>query len=146
MDLSLLIQDNSALDTSYDALTEFAHLDLLFFSQDFTGSKKGFEEFLKKYPSHSLSDETYYKLALIDQKMGAYTDAIAHLDIIIAQFSDDILMDDALYLKGMILEEDLGEKDLAMETYKTILFDYPGSFYAEDARRRFRYLRGDQVN
>ncbi len=146
MDLSLLIQDNSALDTSYAALTEFARIDLLYFSQDYMRAKEGFEDFLARYPQHSLTDETYYKLALIQQKMGYYDGAIDYLDMIIAEYAHDILMDDALYLKGRLLEEELDRREEAMETYKVILFDYPGSFYAEDARRRYRQLRGDAIN
>lgn len=146
MDLSLLIQDNSALDTSYAALTEFARIDLLYFSQDYMRAKEGFEEFLARYSKHSLTDETYYKLALIQQKMGNYDGAIDYLDMIIAEYAHDILMDDALYLKGRLLEEELDRRDDAMDTYKLILFDYPGSFYAEDARRRYRQLRGDAIN
>jgi tetratricopeptide (TPR) repeat protein len=146
MDLSLLIQDNSALDTSYDALILFAQWDLLFFSQKYLEAKEGFDGFLLSYPDHSLTDETLYKLAQIGDKVGNYKDAIGYLDRIILEYSQDILVDDALYLKGRILEEKIEDLDSAMETYKLILFDYPGSFYSEDARRRYRTLRGDQLN
>jgi len=146
MELSLLIQDNSALDTSFDALIEFAHFDLMFFSQKYFEAKEGFKDFLSAYPDHSLTDETYYKLALIGDKVGQYHEAIGYLERIIEEYPEDILVDDALYLKGKIFEEKLEDMDSAMETYKSILFDHPGSFYAEDARRRYRILRGDQLN
>ncbi len=146
LDLSLLISDNSALDTSYDALTEFASLDLLYFSQHYTQAKNGFEGFLENYPKHSLTDETYFMLALIEEKMGEYNRAISYLDRIIRDYYDDILMDNALFHKALILDEKLNDKDQAMEVYKTILFDHPGSFYAEESRRRYRQLRGDSIN
>ena len=146
LDLSLLISDNSALDTSYDALNRFATLDLLYFSQHYLQAKEGFEVFLEDYPNHSLTDETYFKLAQIEEKMGEYNNAIAYLDVIISKYHDDILMDDALFNKALILDEKLEDKDQAMEVYKVILFDYPGSFYAEEARRRYRSLRGDEIN
>jgi outer membrane protein assembly factor BamD (BamD/ComL family) len=34
----------------------------------------------------------------------------------------------------------------AKELYEKILFDYPGSLYTTEARKRFRTLRGDMIN
>ncbi len=146
MQLSLLIQDNSALDTSYDALLEFSKIDLVYFSQQYQPARIRFEAFLDHYPSHSLIDETYLRLARIHNRMGEFETSIKYFDRIIDEYPEDILVDDALFHKAEILEEKLNNKEGAMEAYKKILFDYPGSFYAEEARKRFRELRGDSLN
>jgi hypothetical protein len=44
---------------------------------------------------------------------------------------------------GEIYELHLNNPEKASDYYKTILFDFKGSLYSEEARKRFRALRGD---
>ncbi|HXC07220.1 MAG TPA: tetratricopeptide repeat protein, partial [Bacteroidia bacterium] len=61
-------------------------------------------------------------------------------------YSTSVLADDALYKMGVIYEEQLKNKDKAMELYQELLTKYQGSTFAVDARKRYRALRGDSVN
>ena len=51
--------------------------------------------------------------------------------------------DDAYFLEGEIYEQQLKNKEKAMEIYRTFLDKYPGGVYAAEARKRYRTLRGD---
>jgi hypothetical protein len=55
----------------------------------------------------------------------------------------DILADDAVFLLGEIYEIHLNDPEKAAEFYKKILFDFRGSLFTEESRKRYRILRGD---
>jgi len=38
------------------------------------------------------------------------------------------------------------DREKAMELYQELLLNYPGSILSTEARRRFRYLRGDNFS
>jgi TolA-binding protein len=72
--------------------------------------------------------------------------AITDLNKIINDYKYDILSDDAMFLLAKIYDEKKNDKGRAMEYYKQILKDYPGSIYGAQSRIKFRELRGDFVN
>lgn len=146
MDLSLLITDNSTIDTSTAALKEYALTELLIFQNKQTEALAKLDNMLKKYPGHSLTDEIYYQKATIYLKAGNYQNALANLNFITSNPKYDILSDDALFLTAKILEENLNDKEKAKELYNNLMIKFPGSIFTVDARKRFRKLRGDVVN
>ena len=58
---------------------------------------------------------------------------------------DDILADDAIFQLALILDEAEGDSEGAAALYEQLLFDYPGSLHAVEARRRYRAIRGDEL-
>jgi outer membrane protein assembly factor BamD (BamD/ComL family) len=145
MDLSILIQDNVALDTSTDAMREYASIDLLLFQNKIDQALKSLDAMLKKYPSHSLTDEIYWLKAKIYKKTGDFEKAVAMLDVITSRYTFDILGDDALFMKAVIYEEDLKDLEKAKGLYQEHLKKFPGSIFGAEARKRFRLLRGDKL-
>mgnify|MGYP000459960644 CR=1 FL=1 len=145
MDLSILIQDNSALDTSYAALQEYAAIDLLLFQNKHEEALKRLDSMLIKFPGHTLTDEIYWLQASVYKKNGSYEESVKKLDKILAQYKEGIFGDEAMYTKALILEENLTREDEAMDIYKEFLFVYPGSIYVAEARKRYRLLRGDKL-
>lgn len=145
MDLSILIQDNSALDTSYAALQEYAAIDLLLFQNKHEEALKRLDTMLITFPGHTLTDEIYWLQANVYKKNGAYDEAVSKLDKILTEFKDGIFGDEAMYTKAVLLDEHLNRKDEAMDIYKEFLFVYPGSIYVSEARKRYRQLRGDKL-
>lgn len=143
MDLSLLIQDNLALDTSGEALFKFAKIDLLTFQKKFDAAIYDYQTLLLEFPNHSLSDEIFWNMAQINIRIGNISEALDNLDNILNLYMDDIYGDDALFLKAELFEKYLNREEEAMEIYKEILFQFPGSIYNAEARKRFRSLRGD---
>ncbi|GAB3825466.1 hypothetical protein GCM10028895_35110 [Pontibacter rugosus] len=146
MELSLLITDNTGLDTSTVAMEEYAAIDLLIFQNKQQEALASLDNMLQEYPGHSLTDEIYFQKAKIYERIGDFTNAVESLQKITANPQYDILSDDALYRMAYILEENLGEKDKAQQLYNELLVKHQGSIYAADARKRFRKLRGDKLN
>jgi TolA-binding protein len=146
MDLSLLIQDNTAMDTLGEAMKEYAFIELLLFQNKNEQALQGLNSLLEKYPKHSLTDEVYWLQAQIFMKENQNEKAIQQLEKIVANYPLDILGDDAHFLMAKLYEEKLGEKEKAMELYQNHLTKYPGSIYVAESRKRFRQLRGDSVN
>jgi predicted Zn-dependent protease len=142
LSLSRLIKDNMDGDSTYSSLSMYAKADLHYFMNQ-QDEALGVLNQLLESKQHSLEDEARFLKAKILLERGEYDQAIAELDVIIENFSDLVLADDALHMKGRIYEEHLEDSFKAMEVYQQLLRDFPASFYAEDARKRFRALRGD---
>ncbi|MCX2740515.1 tetratricopeptide repeat protein [Pontibacter anaerobius] len=146
MDLSLLITDNTGLDTSTVAMEEYAAIDLLIFQNKMQEALTALNAMLQKYPGHSLTDEIYFQKAAIFERMGEFNRAVESLQKIVGNPQYDILSDDALYRMAYIYEENLNDKEKAQELYNELLVKHQGSIYAAEARKRFRNLRGDKLN
>ena len=145
MDLSILIQDNTGLDSTTEAMKEYAAIDLLLFQNKTAEALAKTDSMMKKFPEHTLTDELLWLSAKIYRKMGDYPNAVAALEKINTSYPDDILGDNALYTLGNIYEENLKDNAKAMETYQKFLIKYPGSIFTVEARKRFRMLRGDKL-
>jgi len=146
MSLSLLITDNTGLDSSTTALAEYAATELLIFQNKQDQAISKLDNMLAKYRGHSLTDEIYFLKANVFFKMGDFPKAVTNLTSIVSNPQYDILSDDALFLMAKIYEENLNDKNKAQELYNSLLVKYPGSIFTVDARKRFRKLRGDVVN
>lgn len=146
MQLSLLIQDNIGLDTTEAAMREYAAIDLLLFQNKNQEAIVALDNAFQKYKSHSLADEILWLRANTYVKINQPNKALDDLELLRKNYNFDILADDALYLEAKIYQEKLGQKDKAMDLYRQILQNFPGSIYSADARKRFRNLRGDTIN
>lgn len=109
---------------------------------------KGEEKLIELDDSSSLStqsikDDVYWLEAKLRIKQGEFEKALALCQKIMAEYSEDVLADDAYFLKGEIFERHLNDKEKAGEIYREFLNKYPGSVYAAEARKRYRQLRGD---
>ncbi|RZK33666.1 MAG: tetratricopeptide repeat protein, partial [Hymenobacter sp.] len=144
--LSLLIVDNTGMDSTEAAMREYAAVDLLLFQNKTDAAVDNLNRMWKKYGEHSLADEILWLRANTYLKQGKTTEALDDLKLITSKYSTDILGDDALYMTGKIYEEQIKDKSAAMDAYQKVLAQYPGSIYGADARKRFRALRGDTVN
>jgi tetratricopeptide (TPR) repeat protein len=141
--LSLLITDNFGLDSNFRAMSWFANGDLLIEQHKYTEAFQLFDSIILTFPYHSLGDEILLVKAKAMQQQGKWEDAIRFLEELLKYHKEDILADDAIFQLAEIYENQLSNKEKAAEFYKIILFDYKGSLYSEEARKRFRSLRGE---
>jgi len=146
MELSLLISDNTALDTTTEALLTYAAADLLSFQNKDSAAIEKLDSVLLTFPGHSLTDEIYYRKSEIYLKGRNYEKAAAQLQLIIANHLGDILGDNALFRLAFMNEMHFKDKEKAMELYQELMVTFPGSLYVVEARKRFRMLRGDKIN
>ena len=146
LNLSILISDNTVLDTNTQPLFLYATAEMLQFQNKYNQAIILLDSLLKQYPSHTLNDEVYFKKAAIFIKKKNYQKAAQLYEIIISDYSYDILADNAMYALAKLYETRLSNKAKAMELYQELLTNYPGSTFAVYARNSFRKLRGDNLN
>lgn len=143
MKLSILITDNFGLDSNYHAMSLFANADLLLEQHLYDRAFSLYDSIIQLYPAHGLADEVSLRKATAMMDQGKWDEAINFLQEIIKYHSEDILIDDALFLLGTIYEERKFDPEKASEYYKKILFEHPSSLYTAEVRQRVRKLRGE---
>src|SRR5690606_9952332 len=112
--------------------SRYAYIDLLLFQNKKMEALDSIKMLKGDIKSHGLYDEVLYLEASIQQELGNFDTALVLLDEMIENYHYDILGDDALYLKGKILEENKKESAAAIETFTQFLIRYPGSIYSAD--------------
>ncbi len=144
--LWLLIQDNSGLDSTDDALKLYAAADLLIFQNKLQEAILDLDKISLLYPNHTLTDEIYFAKAIISEKQGNYKDAQIFYESIIKNHSFDILADNSLINLAYLLEFKLKDTAQAKKIYRKIIINHSGSLFINEARKRYRFLRGDIYN
>jgi len=146
LDLSIFIIDNLGLDTTAVTMQKFAQADLYTFQNKFDLAFNLLDSLDAAYPGHTLTDDILYRRAEIETKRKDFTKAAEYYQQIIDDFPTDILADNAMFFLGELNEDYFDNKELAMQFYRTLMIEYPGSLYTVEARKRFRKLRGDDFN
>lgn len=143
MELSLLITDNLAMDTTAKTMQLFADADLLIEQLKFEEANQKFDSINTLFAYHTLNDEILLRRYRIAYKQQKWDEAKAHLLEIVSTYGDDILADNALFHLGEMHETILKDKASAAKYYKDLMFNYQGSMYTIEARKRYRKLAKD---
>jgi len=146
MSLSLLITDNIEEDSSTVELGTYTRADLLLYRNKPDAALAVLDSLMTAFPLHSIIDDALMKKAEILMKQGNFSGAETLYQKVISDFGDGILGDDALFNLAQMYDRQLNDPVKAMAAYQELLVKYPGSLFTVDARKRFRVLRGDQVN
>jgi tetratricopeptide (TPR) repeat protein len=144
LNLSLLISDSITADTSGAALKIYARADLALFAEQPEKALITLDSIDVKYPNNSLTDDILMAKARLFIQQKNYADAVPLLKKIAEEHSFDLWADDAVFMLGDIYENQLNDKEKAKIYYQKIITDYAGSLYINEARKRFRVLRGDK--
>ena len=145
MELSFFISENMETDSTATPLKIFARADLQLFRNNFPEAIAALDSVSSIYPDNSLVDDVDFRKAGILQKQGKYDEAATILKTIVQNHSWEILADDALFLLATIYENKLNRKPEAIELFKKMLTDYPGSVYVVDARAEYRKMQEAEV-
>lgn len=145
LDLSIFIMDNLGLDTTEAALKLYADADMLVFQNRFEAAFAKLDTLKSTFPEHSLSDDVLYLKARIYKKRKDFTTAAELLTQIVEKHTDEIRADNALFQLAELYENELGDAEKAKELYERLFIDFSDSTLAVQARKRFRVLRGDEV-
>jgi TolA-binding protein len=144
LNLSLLITDNLNADSSGNALKIYSRADLLIFAEQPAKAILTLDSIDKIYPGNALEADILMAKARIMIQQKDFTNAVAVLKEIVDKHSFDLWADDAVFMLGDIYETKLNDANQAKTYYQKIITDYPGSLWINDARKRFRLLRGDK--
>jgi tetratricopeptide (TPR) repeat protein len=126
-------------------LRRYAKADLLRQQNQISEALASFESLVKDNPSASILENVYINIGDILTIMHRYTEAIAAYDHILADYADGIYADRTLMKLGIIFEAGLNDKSKAEGAYRQLLEKYTNSVYANEARKRIRELRGDNI-
>jgi TolA-binding protein len=143
MDLSILIKNNTILDSTQKALRAYADVDLMLYQNKEIIANNVLDSLIAEYEQHPILDELLWLKAKMSKEQGKYEEAVELLNRIAIDMHYDILTDDALFEMAVIYQELIKDPAKAQEYYKQLLTDYPGSIFVAEARKRFRNLRGD---
>ena len=144
IDLSLLITDNYAMDTLVEPMWLYAQADLLASQHRYDDARFKLDSLVTTWPGHALEDEVLMQLAEMALSENRVDTAMTFLQEIVDLHFDDIVADDALFKLAQLHDERLNNPEVALPLYEQLLFEFPGSLYAVEARRRFRLLRGEE--
>lgn len=145
IDLSLLITDNFNMDTVLLPMQQFARADLLSFQCRYNEANQVLDSILRAFPAHSLTDEIKMLQAKMCLQQGQYNEAKTLYQYVLDFHFADITADDALFALADMAERLDHDPETAMKLYERILTEFSGSLYVIEARKRFRALRGDQL-
>jgi TolA-binding protein len=95
------------------------------------------------YPEHGLQDDIKYARAQIAMKERKYETAEGLFLDIIENHKEEIRADNAMFELANLYEHQLNQPDKAMELYERIFIEFSGSTFSIEARKRYRFLRGD---
>jgi hypothetical protein len=143
MRLWLIIQDNLGMDSTEEALGLYAKADLLIFQNKLDDANLVLDQIPILFPGHTLIDEIIFAKALIAEKQDRYGDAEVLYLKLIRDFSTDILADNALINLAKLYEFKMNDTAKAKKIYELLVLNYTGSLFANEARKRYRFLRGD---
>ena len=145
MDLSLTITDNIGLDSIAEPLEMYARADLLNFKKDYSLAHKTLDSIPEFFPASSLKDDILFLKYEMEYTQRNYDTAATYLRNLLADYTEDILGDDALFELALMEQDIFDNKETAMDLFKQLITTYPASIHVVESRKRFRLLRGDQL-
>ena len=146
LELSLIISDAIGVDTNAAPLKMFAAAELLIKQGRFKEAMVKMDSINLVFNNHTLGDDIFYKKAEIYRKTGLFSDAEKMYKNILEYYPTGLYGDNAQMQLALLYENDLKDVTKASEAYSDMLTKYPGSVFTVEARKRYRLLRGDNIN
>ncbi|WP_242157069.1 tetratricopeptide repeat protein [Aestuariivivens sediminis] len=145
LELKLLISDNKYEDSTQTALKLYAKADLLAFQNKKEESIIWLDKILKDHKTEPIVAQALYKQGQLFEEQSHYEGAITNYELIITNYRDGILVDDALFHLANIYIKQFNEPEKAKALLEQIIFNHADSIYFVDARKQYRALRGDAI-
>lgn len=145
LDLSVFIMDNLNLDTTALPLSLYAQAELLNFQNKYDEAFAKLDSIVMLFPEHSLEDDIYYLKAKVYRNQKKFDLAEANYKRVIEDFPEGIRGDNAMFELAELYENELSRPGEAQALYEKLFIDFSNSTFAVEARKRFRRLRGDEL-
>jgi predicted Zn-dependent protease len=145
LQLSLLISDNLADDTTGVSLKAFAKADLRTWQK--REEEAGFllDSLAVNSKSLTLKPHILLKKAELLIMKEKFQEADSVLSELYLNYADHYLADDALFRSAQLNEVRLNDTENARKLYEIVFNQYPASIFAVQARQKYRLLRGDTL-
>ena len=145
LQLNLLISDNSLEDSTQTALKLFAKADLYTFQHKNKKALGVLDSILINHKGEKIEDEALFRKAKLFEKEQQFQLAKESYEQIIQFYGQDILADDAYFYLAELYNNQLNLPEKAKENYEQIIFNFSDSIFFVEARKKYRILRGDQI-
>ena len=145
IDMSVFIMDNLGLDTTAVPLQLYAKAELMVYQNRYDEAFKVLNKIENDFPGHGLKDDLMYIKAQIHRRKKEYAQAETLLQAIITDHTEEIRCDNAMMELAEMYQNILGETEKAKDLYERIFLEFSDSTFAVEARKRFRILRGDEI-
>jgi tetratricopeptide (TPR) repeat protein len=146
LDLSLIITDAIGVDTNDAPLKLFSSAELMILQHRYNEAIARMDSINLLYSTNTLGDDIYFKKAQIYFTLGKYAETEAMYKNILEYYPGDLYGDDAQIKLANLYDYYLHDTEKAKQAYQDVLVKYPGSIFNVEARKRFRELRGDNMN
>jgi tetratricopeptide (TPR) repeat protein len=143
LQLQYFIQENKS--TAPEALKAFARADLLVRQSKYSEALQQFKEIIQFHPLALLVDDAVMRTGELSLKLKRVDEALAAFRKVAQEMPTSIYRDFAQFRIAEVYENVLADKQKAIETYEIVLSKYPNSMYVQEARKRVRLLRGDNL-
>jgi len=140
MELSLLIADNIDPDSTYTTLKQYARAEMLAYRKKFKESLALLDTISGGLPGHPILDEVLLKKAGIYEETGDYKTADSLYNRLYRFYPEGIWADKALLTRARLLDYKMNNPKAAAAVYETLIIRFGGSYYADEARRRYREI------
>ena len=143
--LSLFISENLDADSSTRALELYGQAELLHLRKKDSLAIQTFDSIFMISLFHEIFDDVWLREAEIFIAAHQYEKAKTLLEKIVDEYPFGLLADDALWILADLELNEFNNSEKATEWYKLILTEHPASMYSQEARIKFRELRGDII-
>ncbi|PZW44272.1 tetratricopeptide repeat protein [Mesonia algae] len=148
LQLHLLIGDNmqTEVDSTHTALKQFAKADLLAYQKKNTEAISLLNTILAENKGQPIEDDVLFMKANILFVQKKYQEALESFKDIAVSTQRSIYADETYFTMAKIYEEQLNNPEEAKSNYEKIIFEHEDSIYYNEARKKYRQLRGDAIN
>jgi len=148
LQLHLVIGDNmqTEVDSTHTALKQFAKADLLAYQKKNTEAISLLNTILAENKGQAIEDDALFMKANILFVQKKYQEALESFKYIAVSTQRSIYADETYFTMAKIYEEQLNNPEEAKSNYEKIIFEHEDSIYYNEARKKYRQLRGDAIN
>ena len=145
IELKVLLFENKGPDSLNVPLNMYAKASLSARQRLHTQALSTLDSLLMQFGNHPLIDDARFLKATTLRDIGRTEEALAAFLEFPLIHPESFFVDRSLFTAAEMYEYEMGEEDLAIDTYSRLLNEYSGSLLASKARERIRILRGDGI-
>jgi tetratricopeptide (TPR) repeat protein len=142
LSLQILIKENEA---EKNVLQLFSKASLLKRQRQFDKAIESLQGLAKSYPKSELTSDALVDIGDIYSTVNKFTDAVVSYEKLINDFPESINLDKSQIKIAQVFQFGLKDNNKATAAYQKLLEKFPGSVYVNEARRRIRELRGENL-